>query len=130
MLPKLRKVSPLHFKAAIKCHVFNRREKRVFLTIVEKLPTRGRKEWTQKAGEGLQSWSLWALLSGSLFYAEPPWIGLMGRPIKFHTPKNAVVFLEKFLTKQNKTKPSMSGLLSNAMRGGKEKASEGKAKSW
>lgn len=28
MLPKLRKVSPLHFKAAIKCHVFNRREKK------------------------------------------------------------------------------------------------------
>lgn len=106
MLPKLRKVSPLHFKAAIKCHVFNRRKKRVFLTIVEKLPTRGRKEWTQKAGEGLQSWSLWVLLSGPLFYPEPPSIGLMGSPIKLHTPKNAVVFLEK-LFKQNKTKPSI-----------------------
>lgn len=103
MLPKLRKVSPLHFKAAIKCHVFNRRKKRVFLTVVEKRPTRGRKEWTQKAGEGSQSWSLWALLRGSLFYSEPPSSGLMGRPIKVHTPKNAIVFLEKPF-KQNKTK--------------------------
>lgn len=95
---------------------------------MEKLPTRRRKEWTQKAGEGLQSWSPWALLSGSPFYPEPPSIGLMVRPIKFHTAKNAVVFLEELL-KQNKTL-NPSGLLSNDTRGGKQKASKGKGKFW
>lgn len=94
---------------------------------MEKLPTRGRKEWTQKAGEGLQSWSLWALLSGSPFYPEPPSIGLMVSPIKFHTAKNALVFLEKLL-KQNKTL-NPSGLLCNDTRG-KEKASKQKGKFW
>lgn len=76
------KFSPLHFRAAIKCHVLPRREKGVLLTVVEKHFMAPPGEGGSRMGtlrRACRFGPFWALLSGPLIPPEAPTMGLMVR---------------------------------------------------